>query len=293
MEKEKEKEKENEKGTIRVMTREEVLSYQPKNYMTEDWSFGMNDFACVHSFDPTAYMCYTVGGEIVASAGVVKWDETFAFAGSLLVQGNQRGKGYGSQLMQAVMKTLGDRNIGTDAMHAEYPIYQQTGFIKAYDHYSVVIAAKHIEHPLHKQICELDKVPFADFAAYDSKYCPVPRPRFLEFWIKQPDCVCHAFVSEGRLLGYGVLRPGWPEAQLGPLYAEREDIACALLSSLGNTLKVGERYELCTHTPNPHVLNVITGFGFEKRYSCTRMYNKKVYPLPAADVYACLAPDIG
>ena len=278
---------------MRVLTREEVVTIQPKSYRSENWTFGLNDFACVQSFDPTAYMCCVVNNEITATASVVKWDASYAFAGSILVRADQRGKGYGSKLMRKMMENVGDRNVGTDAIHAQFPVYEQSGFVKAYEHFAIFGVAKQTEHPLHKALCDVSAVPFAELAAYDALHFPVPRPRFLEAWIKQPNSVGKAYVADGKVLGYGVLRPGCPLAQIGPVYAASEEIACGIVTSLANNLQVGEKYEVCTYTPNPRVMSMIKGLGFEKSYSYTRMYNKRSYTLPDSCIYACVATDIG
>jgi GNAT superfamily N-acetyltransferase len=275
------------------MSRSEVLSYQPPHYQAQEWSYGINDFDCVNRFDPTAYFCCVVNGEITATTCVVKWDETYAFAGSLLVQAEHRGKGYGSKLMYYMKDTLGDRNIGADAMNSQWGAYELNGFKKAYDHDSLHAVAKHIDHPLHKNVRDLATVPLDDVAAYDAQHFPVPRRRFLEIWLQQPKAVARGYLLDGKLLGYGLIRPGWPEAQVGPLFASSVEIASALLSSLTNTLNVGDKYELGAHTPNPNVALMSTPFGFEKCYSYSRMYNKRIYQVPDACIYSSLSTDIG
>lgn len=278
---------------LRPMTRDEVLAIQPANYQAQSWSYGANDFDCVNRFDPTAFFCCVDKGVITATTCLVKWDDTFAFAGSVLVREEYRGKGYGGKLIYHMRDLNVHRNVGADAMNAEWPIYSANGFMKAYDHHAVRGVAKHVDHPLHKHVSDLSSVSVEDIAAYDAQYFPVPRPRFVDIWLKQNESIVRGYVAEGKLLGYGLLRPGWPVAQIGPLYAESAEIACAVLTSLTNTLQVGEKYELASHTPNPNMAQLSTAFGFEQCYLHTRLYNKKVYQLRDACVYACLSTDIG
>jgi Acetyltransferase (GNAT) domain len=71
-------------------------------------------------------------------------------------------------------------------------------------------------------------------AAYDRAHFFAARDRFLECWISQPHAVGLAFIDDGQLKGYGVLRKCRVGHKIGPLFADAPDIAGALFGALCN-----------------------------------------------------------
>ena len=276
---------------IRYMTKEEAMSVVPKLSQAEEWSYGLHDVEILYDYDPTTYMCGEVHGDIVATISGLKWDRSYAFLSAFIVRADQRRKGYGAKLLAKLRSTLGDCNLAIDSVESEQSANQKGGFVKAYDHYVVLGEAKHIDHPLHKHVCDLAEVPLADVVAYDTQHFPVPRPKFVELFTRQPGGVAKAFVKDEKLMGYGTLTPGNSHPLLTPLYAANEEVAYALLSSLTNTITPGQTYEMCTHTPNVHSANMCTAFGLVPHALYTRMYNKKKYELRDNNIFACTSTD--
>ena len=278
---------------VKVMTKAEVESFLPKFYQLEKWSYGVHDFSVAYEHDPMAFLCCEVNGQIVATVSGFKWDNTYGFVSALYVPPENRKKGYAVKLIPNVLSHLSGCNIGIDSVEYQVANYEKGGFVRAYDHYSYMGIAKHADHPLHTHICELSKVPFEDLVAYDSQHFPVARGKFLNAWIKQPNFIAYAFVQGGQLMGYGALKEGWPEPIISPLYAASPDIAIAILTSLVNKLPVGQKYEICVHSPNPNAAGFAAALGLEKYYHYVRMYNKTNYSLPDSCLYACTSNDLG
>ena len=280
-------------GKIRTMSKDEVLSVIPKFYHQEHLSYALHDFSIAPTLDSTSFLCCEANDEIVGTISLFKWDSTYAFGSAFVVLPEHRKKGYSVQLSKASKELGGDRNVGIDVVDKLKPVMEKGGFQMAYNHDCYVGVARHMDHSLLPELSDLSAVPFSLLVAYDAEHFPVPRPDFLALWLKQPNLVARAYFKDGKLLGYGALKEGWPCRQVGPLYAANEEIAHALLASLINTLNPGDKFELCAHTPNENVPRLVNAFNLEFYCKYNRMYNKRLYTLPDPCIYCASSTDLG
>ncbi len=264
-----------------------------KLYHEAHLSYALHDFSIARVLDPTSFLCCEVQGQIVGTISLFKWNATYAFGSAFVVLPEYRKKGYSVQLSNAAKALAGDCNIGVDVIDQLKPALEKAGFKMAYDHNCYVGVARHIESSLLSEVCDLASVPLPTLVSYDAEHFPVPRPDFLALWVKQPDLVGRAYVKDGKLLGYGALKDGWPTRQVGPLYAASEEIAHAILASMVNTLNPGEKYELCAHTPNARIPGLVKAFELEFYCKYNRMYSKRMYTLPDNCVYCASSTDLG
>jgi len=81
-------------------------------------------------------------------------------------------------------------------------------------------------------VLDLSAVPFAAIAAFDATAFGAPRERFLAIWADRPPGHALACARDGEVAGYGVIRPCRVGAKVGPLFADDEETADALLKGL-------------------------------------------------------------
>jgi hypothetical protein len=81
-------------------------------------------------------------------------------------------------------------------------------------------------------LVELRSLPFGELLAFDAAIFGIERHRFLRAWIDRPPGHALACVKDGALAGYGVLRPCRVGAKVGPVLADDEEAADALLTGL-------------------------------------------------------------
>src|SRR5690242_15214380 len=207
----------------------------------EGWNPGKHDAACFHAVDPDGFIAGELDGTLAASISVVNYDERFAFLGFYIVRPDLRGRGYGWGTWQAGMAHGGARNIGLDGVVAQQDNYRKSGFELAYRN---IRFAGHAEKngKLEPRVISLAQIPFDRLAAYDRLLFPAARAGFLRAWIDQPGHVALGLIENGSLRGYGVVRPCREGSKIGPLFADRADVAEALFAALNARATEGPIY---------------------------------------------------
>src|SRR5207253_1849442 len=83
----------------------------------------------------------------------------------------------------------------------------------------------------------LSAVPFAAIEADDARVFPAARSAFLRAWTSAPGHIGRALFNNGRLCGWGVIRPCRKGFKIGPLVADdrprAEEIVAALVAAVG------------------------------------------------------------
>lgn len=82
------------------------------------------------------------------------------------------------------------------------------------------------------QIVPLAAVDFASLCADDRRIFPAPREAFLRCWIAMPDATGLAWLEQGRVAGWGLIRRCHEGHKIGPLVADRPPVASALYAAL-------------------------------------------------------------
>lgn len=204
----------------------------------EGWNPGRCDSQCFYPTDPHGFFMGFIDNQPVASISAVAYNNRFGFIGFYIVSPKYRGRGYGLKIWQYALTYLDHRNIGLDGVVAQQENYTKSGFTFAYNHiryqYTPVILGNPVSRrtPESKtkeytsgNILQLNKVPFPDVLAYDSQLFPAPRPQFLKCWITQPGHISLGYIHNGKLAGYGIIRPCVKGYKIGPLFANNETIA--------------------------------------------------------------------
>jgi Acetyltransferase (GNAT) domain len=121
-------------------------------------------------------------------------------------------------------------------------------------------------------LVELASVPFEQLLAFDAGVFGAERERFLRVWIDRPPGHALAYVRAARLAGYGVMRPCQTGAKVGPLLADDEDVAEALLTGL--IAAAGPSKEVFVDMPaaNPRARHLRAGRDMEATFETARMY---------------------
>src|SRR3954447_6200713 len=197
----------------------------------EGWNPGLSDAQCFHAADPDGFLLALRDGEPVASISVVRYGSDFGFLGLYIVRPDLRGRGYGYRLWQAGMARLEGRTIGLDGVVAQQDNYRHSGFSLA--HRNIRYGGQpSIEGPQDARIRSVEGELLSAVLAYDRAFFPAPREGFLRCWLDPNRHQARAFVEDGAVRGYGVLRRCRTGFKVGPLFAETAEGAEALFRSL-------------------------------------------------------------
>ncbi|MDJ0383127.1 GNAT family N-acetyltransferase [Streptomyces sp. G-G2] len=252
----------------------------------EGWNPGDSDRLAFVVADPTGFLMGRLGGEPVACISAVRYGAGFGFIGFYIARPAVRGQGYGIQLWNAGMRRLEGRLVGLDGVVAQQDNYRESGFRSAWNnvrHEGVPSAGRVDEERGERGIEVVDarSLPFAELAAYDRRFFPEARDSFLAAWTGLPGRTALAAVRDGRIEGFGVVRPCSAASRIGPLYAATPGVAAALVRRLAE--RAGGPVAVDVPDANPAALALMSGLGLVPTFEAARMYTG---PAPEADLPA-------
>jgi len=258
----------------------------------EGWNPGLHDAATFGAADPDGFLLGVLDGEPVASISVVRYGASFAFLGLYIVASAYRGRGFGWRLWQAGMATLARRNVGLDGVVAQQDNYRKSGFALA--HRNVRYAGRAQDRAAaNAHVVHAAALPFAAVAGYDRAFFPADRTRFLAAWLAQRDAQALAYVRDGAIAGYGVIRRCRTGHKIGPLFADTPQVADALFDALAGSVPAGDGVFLDVPEPNPAATALALRRGMQPSFETARMYTGGAPPLPLARIYGITTFELG
>nr|WP_245637007.1 GNAT family N-acetyltransferase [Azospirillum thiophilum] len=272
--------RETEGYRVRMMSRAE-LDLAVDWAREEGWNPGLQDAGAFHAADPAGFLTGLLDGRPVASLSVVRYPGKFGFLGFYIVRPEVRGRGYGWHLWQAGLRHLKGCTVGLDGVVAQQENYRKSGFAPA--HRNIRFGGRLPDgggEAASVAVVDARTIPFDRLMALDAGLFPAPRPGFLANWIALPGATALAAVEDGRLRGFGVVRPchqGW---KIGPLYADGGAVARDLLLALGRAAGEGPLF-LDVPEPNGAAVRLAGELGLSPQFETARMYRG---PAPAVDL---------
>ena len=120
---------------------------------------------------------------------------------------------------------------------------------------------------------------------------PAPRTAFLRAWIGSPDHVGRAVMCDGRLAGWGVIRPCRQGRKIGPLVADDRATAELVLSAL----LAGGGGEIFLDVPgiNLDAIALVQDLGLAPVFETARMYTGAIPPLRLERVFGVTTFELG
>ena len=257
----------------------------------EGWNPGLADDACFAVVDPQGFLIGEFEGAPAATVSCVNYDAGFAFLGFYIVRKDLRGRGFGLRLWNAAIAHAGARVIGLDGVVAQQQNYRKSGFELAHANVryggTVVPPASPPDG-----VIALTDVPLAAIEAYDATVFPAPRAAFLRAWVGSSGHRGRAVVRDGRLAGWGVIRPCRTGHKVGPLVADDRATAELVLSAL---LAGGGGGEIFLDVPgiNREAIALAQDLGLAPVFETARMYRGAIPPLRLERVFGVTSFELG
>jgi GNAT superfamily N-acetyltransferase len=274
---------------IRAMRPDEI-SIAIEWAAAEGWNPGLADAACFASVDPQGFLIGELDGKPAATISCVNYDARFAFLGFYIVRPDLRGKGLGLRIWNAAIAHAEPRVIGLDGVVAQQDNYRRSGFSLAYANirYGGTVAAPDAPR---RDVVALDDVPFADVAADDATVFPAPRSSFLRAWIGTSGHVGCALMRDGKLAGWGVIRPCRTGRKIGPLVADDRATAETVLSAL--LARTGGEVFIDVPGINGEAIALAESLGLAPVFETARMYTGAIAPLRLERVFGVTSFELG
>lgn len=271
--------------------------------VAEGWNPGVSDAAAFFAQDPEGFFLGRVDGEPVSAISVVTYSDTYAFLGFYLVRPDLRGLGHGLATWRTALAHAGDRTVGLDGVPDQQDNYRRSGFSSAHR------TARYVGEPTgpaapgapgapgepDPSVVPAHDVDPAALAAYDGACHHAERPRFLAPWLATPGHRALARVVDGRLSGYGVVRPSEDEARVGPLFADTPADAAVLLDALAAEARAFGSARIAIDMPeaNPAAARLALDRGLEPTFETARMYTGPVRPIAQDRVFGVTTLELG
>ncbi|HEX8855043.1 MAG TPA: GNAT family N-acetyltransferase [Thermoleophilaceae bacterium] len=256
----------------------------------EGWNPGLDDEQRFRAADPGAFFATERAGEIVATVSCALYGDAYAFIGFYIVRSDLRGRGIGSKLFDQALRRAAGRAVGLDAVLAQKQSYEQRGFEFAHGNVRWR-AAGGGEPPA--GLAHLPSVPFDELVAFDASVFGVERQRFLHAWVERPPGHALAYVTDGGLAGYGVLRSCQVGAKVGPLFADDEGVADALLAGLLAAAPPGSDVFIDIPAANRRAHRLHAARGMKPSFETARMYRNGRPPEDLQRVFGVTTLEFG
>ncbi|MEW6305109.1 MAG: GNAT family N-acetyltransferase [Verrucomicrobiota bacterium] len=278
---------------IRTLT-ERDLSFADAFRAQAGWNQTLEDWRRFIAYEPEGCFLAEWSGTPAGTATTACYGTELAWIGMVLVHPDFRRNGIGKALLQHCLDCLDARPmrcVKLDATPQGQPLYEKLGF-----HAEWTLArweARFANQLEFKAPASIRALKTSDLTAADALDVPVfgvSRRGMLERLAAQS----RGFVSEanGRLNGFGFIRPGARADYLGPVVATSVEAGCALVRTLLATAQGTVFWDI--PDANAPAVQLAKELGFQQQRTLLRMYRgENRHPGEPASVFALAAPEIG
>ncbi|MFI0715897.1 GNAT family N-acetyltransferase [Streptomyces inhibens] len=259
----------------------------------EEWNPGRGDTACFHPTDPAGFFTGRLGGRTVSAVSVVNYSDAYAFLGYYLVHPDHRGQGLGLATWRAAFPHAGTRTVGLDAVPEQQATYKRAGFTPAYDTLRYAGRPTRPGTPPSSDVVPVTAAHLDALAAYDRHCFPAARRAFVARWLTAPGHTARAYVRDGAIAGYGVIRPACTGHRIGPLFADTPEAAEALFDALTASLDPADEVFLDIPEPRRAAHTLVTTRGLTPQSHTVRMYTGPVPPTEQQRTFAVTSLELG
>lgn len=276
--------------SIRTMTRTE-LGTAVEWAAREGWNPGLDDAEAFFVADSEGFLQAERGGEVVGTISAVKYGKDFGFVGFYIVNPRERGHHHGWLLAEQALTRLEERRIGIDGVLAKQRQYAKFfGFEFAYRNlrYGGAVAGR-AGVP---EIVPVRNLSFDVVASYDRRFFPAEREAFLRAWLVMPHATALGWIEGGELRGYGVIRECREGFKIGPLFADRAEIAEPLFLALCEGTS-GQPVFLDVPEVNVAAVALAQRHGMKEVFATARMYRGGIPALPMDGIFGVTTFELG
>ncbi|MEP0321559.1 GNAT family N-acetyltransferase [Bauldia litoralis] len=256
----------------------------------EGWNPGLHDADAFFLTDPEGFLIGWLGDKPVTCISVVAYDDAYGFLGFYIAHPDHRGQGHGLATWNAGIERLGQRTIGLDGVVDQQPNYARSGFKLAQRNvrFAGVPELEPVgDHPL-VELADLSP----DLSAYDADLVPAPRDGFLRHWVNPEHRRTLGYVEDGRIRGYGTIRPCREGHKIAPLFADTPTVAEALFNGLAGPER-GAPVTIDVPEPNGEAVALAGRLGLQPVFETARMYRGAAPSLPIERIYGITSFELG
>ncbi|MFG1269839.1 GNAT family N-acetyltransferase [Xanthobacter sp. DSM 14520] len=255
----------------------------------EGWNPGLADASAFLAQDKDAFRGLFRDGALAAVISATTYQELFTFVGFYICRPDLRGQGLGLALWQDTFAGL-KGTVGLDGVVAQQDNYARSGFVLA--HRNIRYGGTAPVGASDPRVVDIAPTHRDGVAALDAACFGFARPDFLKSWLAPPFGRACAFVAEGTVKGYGVIRRCREGHKIGPLFADDAEAAAALFNTLVATAEGGPVF---LDVPEPHAAAraLAEAAGLAPVFETARMYRGPAPELPLGRIFGITSFELG
>ena len=264
------------------------------------WNQSLQDWKRLLRHDPHGCFVAEWNGRPAGTATTTSYSKELAWIGMVLVDPDVRRRGIGTALLMRCIEHLrqsGVNCIKLDATPLGKHVYDPLGFVSEWSlsrwqTTELSICPERIETASDPGSRPLDSRDIGCVADLDAAAFGVARNRMLSILATQSATHVRRDAA-GRIVGYGMLRPGARAYYLGPIVAEDESSGIVLADNLLGSIPDRPLYWDIPDT-NQAAIRVARRYGLHRQRTLTRMYlGENTRPGTRSAQWAIAAPEIG
>ena len=264
------------------------------------WNQSLQDWKRLLRHDPHGCFVAEWNGRPAGTATTTSYSKELAWIGMVLVDPDVRRRGIGTALLMRCIEHLrqsGVNCIKLDATPLGKHVYDPLGFVSEWSlsrwqTTELSICPERIETASDPGSRPPDSRDIGCVADLDAAAFGVARNRMLSILATQSATHIRRDAA-GRIVGYGMLRPGARAYYLGPIVAEDESSGIVLADNLLGSIPARPLYWDIPDT-NQAAIRVARRYGLHRQRTLTRMYlGENTRPGTRSAQWAIAAPEIG
>lgn len=256
----------------------------------ESWNPGRYDLEVY--WQQKSLLVGWLGNQPVGCISAAAYDADFGFLGCYLVDHRHRGHGYGRFLWEKAIASLPARCIGLEGAVALQDTYLRHGFVKSCLHVRHQLKSGNGD-PVASSLQAIHSIPFEQVLDYDTRHFVGMRSQFLQHWLGSPEMQGWGVVQADQLLGYGLIRPADMGYRIGPLFADRLEVAQQLLAALLQIPPPDQPVYMDVPKSNEQANLLMKNVQAIPLFSNCRMYKGEFPELPLDEIYGVTTLEMG
>lgn len=256
----------------------------------EGWNPGHADGWAFFKADPKGFFIAEIDSRVVGCISAVKYSNEFGFIGFYVVEPEYRGTTAGTQLAIAALNYLERCNIGIDGVLDKVKNYERIGFKQAYKNSRFEGIGNNFRTS--ENLVFMDNIDKQLIYKYDLKCFPAERHNFIDAWLEMPNIHAYAQYKNGKLGGWGVIRPCRKGFKIGPLFADSFPIADNIYKALASHA-VDELIYIDIPEKNDFGVQLAAKHDMRLVFETVRMYTKKEPDIDLQKVFGVTSFELG
>ena len=259
------------------------------------WNQTETDWERFLSLEPEGCFVAEADGEAVGTATTCRFGRDCGWIAMILVPPERRRHGIGSALFKhavAYLESRGVRSVKLDATPVGRAVYLQVGFLDEYELQRREGVAPAVES---RGVVPMTEAHLNAVRALDLPIYGADRSNLLirlsEETREGGGAFCGVFRNaQGKVEGYGMVRPGSRAAFVGPIVTRTEEAGVELFRWTMNRV-AGQPVFFDIPLPNAVAVRLAHDHGFAVQRPFTRMYRGVNCPGDPTKVYATSGPE--